>query len=687
MGYFKRRSILFLLPIALIALIIGTSYPVMASGGATDPIEVIPGNMDFVFIGDFSKDPALNEILDYVLRNENEFAPVLKTEILYAGRASSLKNYMPFDYFAAKVSKSSFEEFLQFAKNEEGELIVKNDPYTYYCDQDSQCFSLLGGYLYSTPDEKRMRDLLSNFYKKSRGTLSQNPGFLTARATAFSEGELFFYATSKFIDELTSSGVNEDDLSYYGYNETFSQMTDFISSLKFISVSIAIYDKQLQVRVFEQLDESVLKTLGIALKDYMFKPHLYTFFDPSTLLMFTENHNFAGKIKLLEERLLSDIALPPSGQPYIELVKKLGEGYALGISKNSGDSLVPAFHFIAEIKPNDARAIRTLLDEIFTLTKAALDEKRSEDDSLQYSFVTNPDDTYTFSMAVQEEELKTMLGTVFNLNFGLDNGYLFLSTLTDKASAKKYAYSDKLRRLFGNSPAMQGLFYLDFKNVNSTVNGILTALNESFGFSQTAENEVFANTFGLLDSMIVKSFSTDDSIAADFILTLQEDATFTALMETIIGFIQTTEEEELYEHDSYYNSPFGRDLQRVAGLSDMALALELYYQDTGKYPLEGSGNIPPDVLSPYFESNEIPGDPLRERTVFDGGIGGKYWYKACDSGEGYLLLANTEDPKTAEDYYDIPKEPLANDCKTLTSLSESTGSENTKYGIFNPFGR
>lgn len=568
MGYFKKRSILLLIPTVIIALIIGTPPSVMASGGTTNPIAIIPGDMDFVLMADMSKDPVFQKLLNYNPTDENEFLRrFLKTEIVITGTAKDIRDNLFFSYFTAKMTRPLFEESLEFMRKDGEDLVVRNDPYTYYCNQWNECYSYLGGYFYDTSNEERMRTLLSNYYKKSRGTLAQNPGFLTARASTFSQGELFLYATSEFIKELSSGGIADSDLA-------FGQMTDLISSLKFISVSIAIYDKQLQVRVFEQLDKSALKTLGIALKDYMFKPHLYASFDPSTLLMFTENHNFAGKIKLIEERLLSDIEIPPASQPYLALSKKLGKGYALGISKNPGRGLMPAFHFIAEVKPNDERAIRTLLDEIFTLTKAALDEEISEGDSLEYSFVANLDDTYTFSMAVQEEELKTMFGTVFNLNFGLDNGYLFFSTLTDKASTKKYAYSDKQRRLFGNSSAMQGLFYLDFKNVNSTVNGILTALNESFGFSQTAENEVFINTLGSLGTMIVKSFSTDDSVTADFILTLQEDATLTELTDTIIGFIQTTEEGiwpedfneyegELCEceHDSYYNSPDARDLQ------------------------------------------------------------------------------------------------------------------------------
>lgn len=83
-----------------------------------------------------------------------------------------------------------------------------------------------------------------------------------------------------------------------------------------------------------------------------------------------------------------------------------------------------------------------------------------------------------------------------------------------------------------------------------------------------------------------------------------------------------------------------QDIQRISDLSDIALALELYYQDNGKYPPSLQ-----DGISNYFDSGILPSDPF----------GGSYYYELCGELEGetygYALATEVENPKSSEDYF------------------------------------
>lgn len=84
-----------------------------------------------------------------------------------------------------------------------------------------------------------------------------------------------------------------------------------------------------------------------------------------------------------------------------------------------------------------------------------------------------------------------------------------------------------------------------------------------------------------------------------------------------------------------------RDVQRVSDLSDIALALELYYQDNGQYPTAASSSIP-TVVDAYFDNGVAPLDP----TLEDG-----YYYETCNGTQGFGLAALVENPKTTDNYY------------------------------------
>lgn len=83
-----------------------------------------------------------------------------------------------------------------------------------------------------------------------------------------------------------------------------------------------------------------------------------------------------------------------------------------------------------------------------------------------------------------------------------------------------------------------------------------------------------------------------------------------------------------------------RDMQRRVDLTDIVLALELYFQDNNEYPSSLEGG-----LSDYFDSGVIPSDPF----------GGSYHYELCGElggkAYGYALAAEVENPKSDEYYF------------------------------------
>ena len=135
-----------------------------------------------------------------------------------------------------------------------------------------------------------------------------------------------------------------------------------------------------------------------------------------------------------------------------------------------------------------------------------------------------------------------------------------------------------------------------------------------------------------------------------------------------------------------------RDVTRVADLADVALALELYFQDNGEYPGYTTSDYAGDLsgvsgLGSYFDSGEVPMDPIGGRSTFTGTSDGEYWYATCDSGQGYLVVAWPENAKSTDGYYDIgASAPTVNACSDLSStgvVPDGTGDPNsTKYAVY-----
>ncbi len=105
------------------------------------------------------------------------------------------------------------------------------------------------------------------------------------------------------------------------------------------------------------------------------------------------------------------------------------------------------------------------------------------------------------------------------------------------------------------------------------------------------------------------------------------------------------------------NQAKSRDTKRVAEINTIRTALQLFYMDNGRYPIEEDGywcsieagdsqdippvceNLPTD-LEPYLP--EIPGDPLYDRGWEPPGKRFSYQYTSTSSGAGYKLYADFE---------------------------------------------
>ncbi len=106
----------------------------------------------------------------------------------------------------------------------------------------------------------------------------------------------------------------------------------------------------------------------------------------------------------------------------------------------------------------------------------------------------------------------------------------------------------------------------------------------------------------------------------------------------------------------------GKDAKRVAGLKQVQIALEMYYDDFGRYPdnVSGSGNFNEDcwecdnaffqdlnklvAIDPYL--NTRPADPS---TIPAGSFWG-FWYKTSGSGQDYLIAITG----TSESFGTVP---------------------------------
>ena len=115
-----------------------------------------------------------------------------------------------------------------------------------------------------------------------------------------------------------------------------------------------------------------------------------------------------------------------------------------------------------------------------------------------------------------------------------------------------------------------------------------------------------------------------------------------------------------------------RDTQRVADISDIALALELYFQDTGAYPVNAGGLDDADsasaavLIASYFDNGAVPTDPQSDMVEY--GDPGFYYYEGTAS--NYVLLAAVENSKAAEEYCDMPTTiTLPFSCTALTPIT------------------
>lgn len=115
-----------------------------------------------------------------------------------------------------------------------------------------------------------------------------------------------------------------------------------------------------------------------------------------------------------------------------------------------------------------------------------------------------------------------------------------------------------------------------------------------------------------------------------------------------------------------------RDVQRITAITDIALALELYYQDRNSYPAQAAaGNITAvgTSLNSYFDSGAIPTPPNTSET---------YQYKSCNSGQGYIVWATVENPKNAQGYAEPSS--FSGDC--TPAVNAATPANNTAYAVF-----
>lgn len=129
-----------------------------------------------------------------------------------------------------------------------------------------------------------------------------------------------------------------------------------------------------------------------------------------------------------------------------------------------------------------------------------------------------------------------------------------------------------------------------------------------------------------------------------------------------------------------------RDTQRIADMSDIALALELYYQDTGTFPSTAgrldatvSGSAAAAIQS-YFDNNTVPDDPQGSRPTFNDTTAGFYYYSTCDLGQGYTLVANPENNKTTTNYYTAASITTSAIC-TPTGWTAPTDTSTASYYV------
>lgn len=117
-----------------------------------------------------------------------------------------------------------------------------------------------------------------------------------------------------------------------------------------------------------------------------------------------------------------------------------------------------------------------------------------------------------------------------------------------------------------------------------------------------------------------------------------------------------------------------RDTQRIADLSNIAKALEMYRADNRTYPVR-NGSVPltdTDFVSLkiYFDKGTIPVDPQSANLIADDVTAtnaGKYYY-ASDGGTRYALFADTETDKfNTTGYYYLSSLP-----KTWTAGTQPT---------------
>ncbi len=122
-----------------------------------------------------------------------------------------------------------------------------------------------------------------------------------------------------------------------------------------------------------------------------------------------------------------------------------------------------------------------------------------------------------------------------------------------------------------------------------------------------------------------------------------------------------------------------RDTARVTNIADIALALEVYYQDVGHFP-NSTGEALIDTstagaaIVDYFDNSSVPTDPQTGNPNPVGITGtGSYYYEGTDN--GYVLIANLENGKVSEGYCEMPSASVVEpgfDCTLLNETSYKT---------------
>jgi hypothetical protein len=503
-------------------------FAVSMASAASSPASFMPQNPQFYFQLDTTKDhPLKGQLNDLITKLTSETPDSIPQKLITAAidntvigfsQTANLSDQSEIYLMAFSLDENTFNQIISAASSTELKTTDLGMNRKIYTAQDDFFFTYKLGNVVASNQKGLISDLLMS---DSSAKLSANTDY------------------QNLLSRLNTSGFLMGFLDYEKlYSKDFSNLPSSLESVKIEGFSASQLSQGLSGQVYLKFKpDSPFKP-----EQFQFTPDLYQKVSAKNLLYYQEYFNFSNQFKLATDgvsadsefqNVFSSISAELSSSLGLNVSTDLAPLFqgksAIAIHSDLDNQYYPAFSLISDVRGKETQG-KTVLDKVqAAISEAVKTSLRSEYDNQvemrDYYTQYYPDETNPYKdlpaydvwekQAIQTQTVQVNGSTLtqiildptagstswseagdrtkykFSLAFGITNdGNLIFTTLRNPASLFDYAGLNADQNFRNNFSAQQltGLSYLNFTNLRSYLNTMLTTLQAGNEISTSVDN-------------------------------------------------------------------------------------------------------------------------------------------------------------------------------------------------------